>query len=212
MSTPAISVDLPAFGGLGDVLNWANRLDRRASRTALDRTTVTANVAEVLVAWDGELALRAPVRCFPNTATDAVGFIATTLGIPQGDVLSAVGIPSRTYFGWKTGHQPRSRNLRKLWQMTEVIYYMVGAHPNLAAWFSSDKSAQKLFATGDANGLALLEFSWAINTYHAPPRSFAESDNYSIPTFGEDRPRRRRISDTPQPVRRREPKRASDKR
>lgn len=212
MSTPALSVDLPAFGGLGDVVNWTSRLGRRASRTALDRTTVTASVAEVLVAWDGGLPSLAPERIFPNTATDAVSFIATTLGIPQGDVLSAVGIPNRTYFGWKTGHQPRSRNLQKLWQMAEVVYYMSSAHPNLAAWFCSDETARELFASGDANGLALSEYSWAVKAYHAAPRLFAESDDVSIPTSAETRPRQRRTSDIPKSARRREPKHASDTR
>lgn len=183
MSAQAAQPTTAPFSGLNGVFGWAQSPAKRTSRTTLNRLAVAPPVATVIALWNEESEWvpsgTSTETSYPTSPTDAVAFIVDTLDWPQQKVLGALGIPERTFFGWKEGHRPRSKGLHKLWAMTDVLYYMRDAHPNLASWFSNNEEAQRLFTLGDSNGLALLEFSWSSARQHNASRFVADFD---VPT------------------------------
>jgi hypothetical protein len=161
--------------GVGDSL--AQQF-RKRSRTTFNVDIVAREIAEVLEAWDAEDAQIADglqTLPYPSDPVSAIDFLRGALQVSQDDVLAALDIRERTFFGWKTkGHRPRPESLGRLWPMTQAVYYLSQSHPNLAAWFHTDDRAKISFENGDVDGLVQNELRWALKTYSTPARTAPE--------------------------------------
>ena len=153
----------------------------RASRTSLNVGPITDRIREVLAESDymdlEELLEIRPVGrppLYPVDEVAGVKFLRDALRVTQDQVLAAVGVAERTFFGWKQhGRRPRMSSTGSLWPAVEVVFYLAEAHPNLAGWFQDSGDAQALFASGDFKGLAHLELNWAVRTYGRQARRSA---------------------------------------
>lgn len=141
------------------------------SRTPLGSEIIDSWLVDLVHSWDGvkevstKEAAKTDVLDYPQTVVKAVAYIKEALGISQNDVLKAVGIPPRTFFGWKKLlRNPRQSSLGVLWPMVQVISGLLQVHPNLAAWYNSTDEAQARFFAGDTNGLVLLELDHRLTT------------------------------------------------
>ena len=151
---------------------------KRASRTSLNIGPITDRIRDVLAESDHmDLEVLLEVRptgrppLYPIDEVAAVEFIRDALRVTQDQVLAAVGVAERTYFGWKQhGRRARMSSTGGLWPAVEVLFYLADAHPNLAGWFQDTAEAQALFTAGDFKGLADLELDWALRTYGPQPR------------------------------------------
>lgn len=147
-----------------DIPAWDDRVPQR-SATGLSRIVMSGEISEVLDEWGP--ATEKPfdeVSEFPTDAVTAVGMISSRLNIAQDEVLRAVGVAERTFFGWRSGHRPRSTSQGRLWPMVQVVGRLSNTHPNLAAWFHSNEAARAAFAAGDVNALVLAELNWAVRS------------------------------------------------
>lgn len=155
---------------------------RRASESKFNAYLIDEKIRTVLGEWDfyasaadtlsvSEIATITPLAettsPYPTDPVEAIRYIGSVLQISQDQVLDAVGIKERTYFGWKTQlRRPRPSSLGHLWSVVEALQYLRQSHPNLAAWFHASPQAQEFFAVGNIDGLVHLELDWALSTYN----------------------------------------------
>jgi hypothetical protein len=182
------------------------RFFQRASRTSINVKPVTERIREVLVESDGldleelvaEVHPCGRPETYPANEVAAVEFIRDLLRITQEEVLSAVGVADRTFFGWKQhGRRPRRTSTGNLWPAVEVLFYLQDAHPNLGGWFHDDSAARSMFAEGRFSDLANRELDWAMRTYSVGPRP--------APSFQEIEAPREEVGETVDAARRRRP-------
>ena len=147
-------------------LNTAPTWDRQIvqkSWTWLSTLGLSEEVSDTLETWGASLA--APVTTtmeFPTTVVEAVEYMARVLNLSQVAVLSAVGVPKRTFHGWKgKGHQPRDGVKQRVWEMTAVVADMAAFHKDVAVWFHSAPDVVKAFKSGDAGKLSTIELEWS---------------------------------------------------
>lgn len=129
----------------------------------------------------------APVRAYPQTAVEAVEYLADLLQVTQDAVLRGTQVNERTYYGWKSrpDAKPRAASLGRLWPTVEALTYLAGAHPNLAAWFHSTPAAQEAFDGGDLNRLLQLEVEWVSAIVATLGLRNATSAAVPAPAFGD---------------------------
>ena len=134
---------------------------RGTAPTAIpERRTIAPEVVDALFEWGALDDVPVEVRIIeaPTDPVEAVDYLTRALQLSQDEVLEAVGIAKRTFFGWKTkGRRPRTESLGRIWDMAQVVSGMDAGRADLLGWFKSTPSAQECFANGDANGLALLD-------------------------------------------------------
>lgn len=146
---------------------------KKASRTSLNIEPITEQIRDVLVETEqlrlDELFVSHPggrASAYPVDEVAAVEYIRQLLRVTQDEVLAAVDVAERTFFGWKQlGRRPRKSSTGKLWTAVEVLFYLQEAHPNVAGWFNDAPEAREAFEAGDFAGLAALELEWAARTY-----------------------------------------------
>jgi len=135
-----------------------------ASRTQVMPDGLAAEIAEALRSWGSELAA-APVASdespFPRDEVEAIDYLIEVLGISQKQALAAVRVPKRTYFGWRSGREPRGKAKAQVWEMVRVVAGLQAAHPSLRAWIHSTPRAMRALTAGDASGLALTDLDLA---------------------------------------------------
>lgn len=142
-----------------------------SSRTPFPIAEVDPVILDVVFEWDGiehsiiDLLTERPILKYPRNAVQAVAYIKSALGVSQSDVLKAVGIPPRTFFGWKKLlSNPRQSSLGSLWPMVKTISGLVQVQPNLKAWFNTTDGARDKFLAGDLDGLVLRELDYRLAT------------------------------------------------
>lgn len=162
MSTMSATRSTPyerLLGGQGrDFLGWRDTqtnaaiIPFRRKVSGLEYLTAPADVV-ILNESAGE-------TTFPQSPVDAVKFLSDVLGRPKEQVLAAVGISHRTFFGWssKSDRLPRKNSLGRLWPMVHAISGMREANSGFTAWFQSSGRAQELFDTGNYSALVALDF------------------------------------------------------
>jgi len=96
---------------------------------------------------------------FPQNAVEAVEYLKNSVQLPRDQVLDAVGIAKRTFFGWGKAKTrlPRKKSLGELWPMVNTISGIRRVNPSFHTWFQNSTEAQRLFAAGDSDGLAMLD-------------------------------------------------------
>lgn len=161
----------------------------RVSRTSLNIAPIKELIRDVLAEFDEldieELLDARPAdrpATYPADEVAAVEFLRNSLRVTQDQVLAAVGVAQRTFFGWKQhGRRPRMSSTGSLWSAVEVVFYLSDAHPNLAGWFQNSPEAQQAFAGGNFDTLARLELDWAARTYGPTVRRWAPDVVEQIP-------------------------------
>jgi len=199
-------VTIAAAPDIGTTLGtWALRLpqllwDRWAAPTAVPQTeTITPAVVETLSEWGALPKVDVPpeprVVDPPTDPVDAVAYLVRVLQIPQEEVLEAVKVAPRTFFGWKThGRTARPASLGCLWPMVQVMVSLDGSRRDLAAWFHSSPTARDRFAAGDPNGLASADAEDSFRSRQAVmPVSLV--DEWAPQTAVRRAPRPRLVSD-----------------
>lgn len=106
----------------------------------------------------------------PKDPVSAVQYMKEVLHLTQGEVLSAVGVPQRTYQGWTEGdgRTPRDSSLGLIWPMTHVLMGIEQVNPDFTAWYQTSDKAKELFKSGNVDGLALLEFESRLSHFSSP--------------------------------------------
>lgn len=176
----------------------------RVSRTSLNIAPITDRIRDVLAEFDEmDLEQLLDVRptgrpaTYPADEVAAVDFLRDSLRVTQEQVLAAVGVAGRTFFGWKQlGRRPRMSSTGSLWSAVEVVFYLADTHPNLAGWFQDSPDAQQAFAAGEFGTLAHLELDWAARTYGPTARRWAPDVVDRVPdeTAAEERGTARRLA------------------
>lgn len=143
------------------------------SIVSINISAVTEDIRNVLAEWDemdlDELLSTVPFARpteYPADEVSAVEFVADRLRIPVERVLSAVGVKSRTYYGWKErARRPRTSSIGRLWAAVEPIFYLAQSRQNLVAWFAETPEAQALWDAGDFDGFVALELESRIRAF-----------------------------------------------
>ncbi len=160
-----------------DQLDWLRPLGRRVPSTSLSAESVPTEVVEIIRGWDPRSLVESVPSVYPTSAVDAVDFIRDLLMISRSAVLDALSISEKSFHNWaRYGHRPRPSSTGALWPMTEALFRLADGHPNLAAWFHSDQSAQEAFHDADVNALALAELAWATRAYAPLVRNTPDFD------------------------------------
>lgn len=177
---------------------------KRVSRTSLNIVPVRDRIRDVLAEFDEmDLEELMEVRpsdrpaTYPADEVAAIEFVRDSLRVTQDQVLAAVGVAGRTFFGWKQlGRRPRVSSTGSLWSAVEVVFYLADAHPNLAGWFHDSPEAQQAFAAGEFDTLAHLELDWAARTYGptAHRRALDVVDHVPVENAAEERGTTRRLA------------------
>jgi hypothetical protein len=123
VDNPVLRDVLPAFD---DALP-EHMLDPGLSRPAELLAAALAGTAEVIwlsLTGRGTARLLTIAELDPSElpATEAAAFVATALGVPMRDVLTAAGIAPRTFYSWRaTGvRQPRLTSQGRLWELVQL--------------------------------------------------------------------------------------------
>ncbi|MBI1376792.1 MAG: hypothetical protein GC157_04815 [Frankiales bacterium] len=184
-----------------DLPDWAAHVVKRPSPTNLNTDIITREIAEVIAAWDaGTLNAVEVAPEFPQDPVEAVAFIKELLGVSQDDVLNAVGVKERTFFGWKQeGRRPRTDSLGALWPMVQVVGRLNDIHPSLTAWFHTSDTAQIAFRAGDVNGLVMAELDFNRRMFPSAPM-FVPADDTHTDDEHTETPTRTRVGFTSEDV------------
>lgn len=107
--------------------------------------------------------LEVSTRPRPDSAVEAVDYVAAALGLPVRDVCRAAGVAQRTYYSWRKGTVPRQQSQGRLWELVRVTDDLAEALGGVSAvtdWMRGDRGKGKMVREGNANILvhqAVLE-------------------------------------------------------
>jgi hypothetical protein len=89
----------------------------------------------------------------PADPVSAILYLASVLAWPQHAVCRAVGVPRRTYYGWKTGgHRANPARITRLWSTVDAVHVVERTRPELLARIAQDQQASACLAAGDLTG------------------------------------------------------------
>lgn len=131
---------------------------------------VVSKVADALVLGAPAAAPAAPPS--PESAYEAVQFVADVLGLPKTDVTAAAGIAPRTYHSWANGGTPRIQSQGSLWRLVhtaEDLLELIGSREGVVAWIRSEPVRRETFSSGQVDRLladAVLDFTPAPTKEH----------------------------------------------
>lgn len=129
------------------------------------RNGVAVVVARVVDALAAVPQAPATALVSPESAYDAVQYVADVLGLPKTDVTAAAGIAQRTYHSWASGGTPRIQSQGSLWRLVhtaEDLLELIGSHQGVLSWIRSDPARREAFRTGQVDRLladAVLQFT-----------------------------------------------------
>lgn len=129
------------------------------------RDGVAVVVARVVDALAAVPQASAPALVSPESAYDAVQYVADVLGLPKTDVTAAAGIAQRTYHSWADGGTPRIQSQGSLWRLVHTagdLLELIGSHQGVLAWVRSDPARREAFRAGQVDHLladAVLQFT-----------------------------------------------------
>ena len=112
----------------------------------------------------------------PDSAFEAVGYVAEALGLPARDVCRAVGVAPRTYYSWRDGVVPRLHSQGLLWklvQVTQDLGEILGGEDAVAKWMRADPGHREVVAEGRFDRLvqdALLATTPRVESGEDPAR------------------------------------------
>lgn len=182
MTLPALSPTADAFANT-TAPAWDTQILQK-SWTWVTRLGFPEEVSDTLATWGSTLVSSvATMMEYPTTEVEAVEYIARVLNLSQVAVLRAVGVPKRTFHGWKgKGHKPRDGVKLRVWEVTALVADIAAFHKDVAAWFHSTPEVVEAFKSGDTHKLSMAELEWSSrNLKTQRPLVFGASDVVEIP-------------------------------
>lgn len=193
---------------------WDEVLPRSVPDPVLERAK---QVAQRAISWIGSVirvsgdrllersgAWLAPVPANAEvmTASDAVRFVKSSLGVPVTAVLEACGIARRTFYSWEPAGitQPRLSSQGQLWklvQITEDLVSILG--DDLARWMKVEPRRQAWLASGAFDDLiadVMTERRVRVDSSTGSEPSSAVGLEIELPNMSEPRVPRNRANVT----------------